>query len=134
MWETVSTGQKPQVTARQVAEWLNIPLHAASHAGNNALNRFTAFDTSGCPDWFKRNSIKLEVEEWMRECYKATLSGVGHFAQGDNSPWGFYANQPTERDAHGIEDGVVECIEQAIGVDGDGAGNLSRTDPVFDHL
>lgn len=134
MFQQVSNNDAIQVTPKMLSELLSIPNNVATSAALNAKMKFTAFCGSARPAWFKRNTIALEVEEWMRECYKATLSGVGDWAQSDHASFEFYANQPTERDAHGIEDNVKERIEAAIGVDEDGNEDATRQSATFAHL
>lgn len=134
MFQQASSNQSVRATPQMIASWLNIPLNVANQASANANNLFTAFEGTIRPGWFKRNTIRLEVEEWMRECYKSTLSGVGNWAQGSDAPYKFYTNQPTERDAHGIEDGVKALIETGIGVTEDNGASLTRKDNAFSHL
>ncbi|WP_193164104.1 hypothetical protein [Microbulbifer hainanensis] len=134
MFQQVSQGTDVSATPQMISRWLSVPLNVSNQASQNARNDFRTFCGTARPTWFKRSSIKLEVEEWMRECYKTTLSGVGNFAQSDHSPWNFYANQPTERDAHGIEDDVTALIEAAIGVRVAQYGNRSRSSSKFNHL
>ncbi|WP_143735705.1 hypothetical protein [Microbulbifer mangrovi] len=134
MFQDVSQGTDVTATPQMISRWLNVPMNVSNQASQNARNNFRTFCGTARPTWFKRSTIKLEVEEWMRECYKTTLSGVGNFAQSDNSPWDFYTNQPTERDAHGIEDDVTGLIETAIGVRVAQHGNERRSSNQFNHL
>ena len=133
-------GSLPATGPARVAlltKWLNIPA-AAAQAGEGAKGGYAAFIAGAAPDWFKRSTIKLEVEEWLRATYKRTLFGTTMEAQrgGGSSPgmYRMYADLSVEVDAHGIEVPVVEKIEQAVNVPRAGNGAKLRGDAAFNAI
>lgn len=108
--------------ARNLSTWLNIPLNVAQHAHNSRAG-FTTFIGLPKPAWFKRATILLEVEDWMRATYKGTYGEMDSFAQSeDDDPnairenvYNMYRSLPEENDAHAIEDLVVQALTTSIG-------------------
>jgi hypothetical protein len=115
MFEKLATNTPIDVNARVVQRWLNIPMNVATSAYASRA-QFTAFINSGRPLWFKRSTVLLEVEEWMRATYSGSLSAVNSWTQGDEGPYSMYRNQPEEHDAHGIGNAIVDAIDNATGV------------------
>ena len=113
---------------------LNIPASTAT-AAVAAKAQFATFIALPKPYWFKRSTMLLEVEDWMRECFKLTLGAVGNFAQdiGGSGKRGymFYRDQPTENDAHGIEDQLKPLLTNRIGKNFGANATKPRTDAIF---
>jgi hypothetical protein len=114
-FNTVSTGGQLTLTAQLVSQWLSIPLNVAQHAYNNR-GQFAGYIGGAKPDWFRRKTIKKEVEEWMRATYKGTLSGLNAWTQSDEGKYDMYRDQPEEHDAHEIGNKIVAAIDAATGV------------------
>ena len=105
----------PQVRCQLIAETLKIPMMVAQHADNNRAG-FAHFTALGKPAWFKRATVQLEVEEWMRSLAKKTLfEQVTMFGEGGDAPMEFYKDLPVELDAHAIEDGIKAATTTLIG-------------------
>lgn len=108
--------------ARNLAAWLDIPLNVAQQAVASRAN-FTTFIALPKPAWFKRATVLLEVEDWMRATYKKTYGEMDSFAQSeDDDPnanrdnvYNMYRSLPEENDAHAIEDLVVQDLKTRIG-------------------
>ena len=97
-----------------IAKWLGIPINVAGTAETAKLG-FTGYLQLSKPTWFKRATVLLEVEEWMRSTYKRTLGGMNEWAQSDHGPYKIYRDLPEEHDAHEIEKLISSKITQVIG-------------------
>jgi hypothetical protein len=115
MFEKESTGSQIDVTAKVVQQWLSVPANVSTSAYASRA-QFTAFVNSGRPLWFKRSSVLLETEEWMRATYAGSLSALNAWTQGDDGPYQMYRNQPEEHDAHGIGNAIVTAVDSATGI------------------
>jgi len=131
-------GASSVATAQDMTGMLSTRLNIPSDIASNAVakkSQFAAFIALPKPTWFKRDTMLLEVEDWMRECFKLTLGGVGNFAQEIGgkgaSGYRFYHDQPTENDAHGIEDTLKPMLTNRIGKNFAMNANKKRTDAVF---
>lgn len=104
------------VSDNVLAEWLDIPKTTATNAvGRKA--EFANFISGNRPKWFRRDTILLETEEWMRGTYKrGELSVLNKWAQeGLSRP--IYRDQPEEYDAHEIGNAIVKEIDEFSGQD-----------------
>jgi hypothetical protein len=105
----------PQVRCQLIAETMNIPMTVAQHADNNRAG-FAQFAALARPAWFKRGTVQLEVEEWMRSLAKKTLfEQVTIFGEGRDAPREFYKDLPVELDAHAIETDIKTATTNLIG-------------------
>jgi hypothetical protein len=100
--------------AQQIQEWLDIPITVARTA-EAAKGGFDGYIGLAKPQWFKRKTVLLEVEDWMRSTFKKTLGEMGAWAQSDAGPYKIYKGLPEEHDAHSIEALVVSGITTRIG-------------------
>ncbi|HUI57096.1 MAG TPA: hypothetical protein VLY04_19105 [Bryobacteraceae bacterium] len=105
---------------------LNVPTAQATTADTNS-GLFAGFIALPKPAWFKRRTVLLEVEEWMRSIAKTTLFGMTMFVEEKGTTTAemnkMYKDLPVELDAHKIEDSVAAQTELLIGhtVAADGA-------------
>jgi hypothetical protein len=104
----------PQAVRQMISKWLSIPINVAGTAVT-AKTGFNGYLNLSKPTWFKRRTVLLEVEEWMRSTYKRTLGGMNEWAQSDHGPYKIYRDLPEEHDAHEIENLIKARITQAIG-------------------
>jgi len=112
--------------AQQIQEWLDIPITVARTA-EAAKAGFNGYIGLAKPQWFKRKTVLLEVEEWMRSTFKKTLGEMSAWAQSDAGPYKIYRALPEEHDAHSIEDLIVKGITTRIGHDLKVRGKQPRT-------
>lgn len=96
-----------------IAQWLSIPENVANTA-SGAANQFAVFTGGPKPAWFKRSSVLLETEDWMRATYSGSLSAANAWAQTGESRK-MYRDQPEEHDAHEIGNAIVAAIDQWSG-------------------
>jgi len=114
-----------------ISKLLNIPAAQATAAEASSAD-FTNFIGLAKPAWFKRRTVKLEVEEWMRSIAKSSLFGMTMFVeQGASDMNKMYKDLPVELDAHKIEDAVAAKTEQDIGHAIATHGALARTNATF---
>ncbi len=114
LFESKGIQQASVASRRQlIARWLNIPLNVAGTA-ETARSGFDGFLGLPRPQWFKRHTNLLEVEEWMRSTYKRTLGGMNRWAQSDHGPYKIYRDLPEEHDAHEIEKLIKRGVKQRI--------------------
>lgn len=98
-----------------VASLLSVPQAVALHADANRAG-FGAFVALAKPAWFKRSTMKLEVEEWMRSIAKNTLNGMTMWVEGHGQQvMSMYMDLPVEVDAYGIEANFVSALEAQVG-------------------
>lgn len=102
-----------KLTAPVIAEWLTIPQNVADAACRTA-DQFAQFTSGPKPAWFKRNSVLLETEDWMRASYSGSLSETNAFAQTGASRK-MYRDQPEEHDAHEIGNAIVDKLREWSG-------------------
>lgn len=114
LFQAMQSGKSPAVNAMVIAKWLSIPQDVANSA-YGGKGQFTAYLNGGKPAWFRRGSVQLEVEEWMRATYKGTLSGLNRWTQSDDGPYKMYRDQPEEYDAHAIGNRIVAAIDASTG-------------------
>ena len=110
--------QQPAVRVQLITKLLKIPSNIAQHAETNRL-QFAAFVALPKPAWFKRQTVTLEVEEWMRSLAKQSLFGMTmmveqNAGEGDMA-YDMYRDLPVELDAHAIEDSVAAATVGRIG-------------------
>lgn len=120
----------PVVRQQLVKKLLNVPVAVAQHADTNRA-AFSNFTGLARPAWFKRNTVRLEVEEWMRSIAKQTLFGMTMWVEvnagATSTTYGMYRNLPVEIDAHGIEDLVINRVEAIVGLPRAAHGAQPRT-------
>lgn len=98
-----------------ISKVLNVPAAQATAAEASSAN-FATFIGLAKPAWFKRRTVKLEVEEWMRSIAKSSLFGMTMFVeQGATEMNAMYKDLPVELDAHKIEDAVAAKTIQDMG-------------------
>ena len=114
LFSAMKTGNIP-LNATVIAKWLNIPQNVSTSA-YGVRGQFATYTNATKPAWFRRSTVKLEVEEWMRATYKGTLSGVNRWTQSDDGPYSMYRDQPEEHDAHEIGNKIVAAIDTATGI------------------
>lgn len=114
LFEGKAMQSRPQNIRHMISKWLNIPVNVAGTA-LTAKHGFNGYLQLAKPAWFKRQTVLLEVEEWMRSTYKRTLGGMNEWAQSDHGPYKIYRDLPEEHDAHEIEKLIKARITQAIG-------------------
>jgi hypothetical protein len=112
-------GMDPTARAQVIADLLKIPLTTAqaAEASSAEFNDFLALPK---PEWFRRATSKLEVEDWLRADFKKTLHEMDSLAQEHGNNSGFrmkamYHALPEENDAHAIEEMVSGAIVLQIG-------------------
>jgi len=114
-FEGRSVHASTRCSREMIARWLDIPINVAGTAVT-AKKGFVGYLQLGKPKWFKRNTAKLEVEEWMRSTYKKTLGEVNQWAQSAAGPYKIYRDQAEEHDAHEIEKVLKAKLIQTTGL------------------
>jgi hypothetical protein len=112
-------GMDPTARAKVIADLLKIPLTTAqaAEASSAEVKDFLALPK---PEWFRRATATLELEDWLRADFKKTLHEMDELAQNHGNNSGFrmkamYHALPEELDAHSIEEMVSEAIVLQIG-------------------
>lgn len=123
--------QQPAVRVQLITKLLKIPSNVAQHAETNRL-QFATFVALPKPVWFKRQTVTLEVQEWMRSLAKQSLNGMTMWVEQNagegRRAYAMYRDLPVELDAHAIEDSVATALETRIGRTEAVDGNRQRTD------
>ncbi|TQV71335.1 hypothetical protein FKG94_19670 [Exilibacterium tricleocarpae] len=143
-FDTIARGGQGTLTAGRVANLMNIPLNIAQAASNNAQASFDTYTRLARPGWFKRPSIRQEVEDWLQAQYSTTGTAaqpttamVQANARNNNNTarpnniYAMYASHPMEYDAFSIEDSVKQMIENRVGVTQQQGGAQQRNGNLF---
>lgn len=117
-FETMSLTKISNTSRTQIIQkWLGIPMNVVQHADATATH-FPTFAAGTRPDWFKTQTVKAAVEDWMRSTYKASLGEMNVFVTYERSLSRhlnkMYANLVEEQDARRFAEAVAVAFQNEM--------------------